>query len=588
MTVSGADAPDALDDAIIAARLIALDPAGLGGMLLGGGDVVRDDVLAALASALPRGAPVRRMPGNIDDDRLLGGIDLGATLAQGSAVWRTGLLAEADGGVLIVPMVERLGEGIAARIAGALDTGEVVAERDGMTLAAPAVFAVIALDDGRDGDDAAPLVLSERLAFRIDLRDVRPRAFHGGGSTPIVPATERIRAVEPASPDILEAITATAAILGIDSIRAPIFALRAARAAAALAGRSAIAQDDVVLAARLVLGPRATRLPPVEEAPPAPDEAPPSPPDSEREGDDQQQAEQGPVEDMVLAAALTSLPGDLLAEIARGGSRRGPASRGRGKGERRRSPTRGRPVGVRAGVPRGGLRLSLIDTLRAAAPWQKLRRGEGASAEDDLARVRIRRDDLRIRRFESRAEATTIFAVDASGSSALTRLAEAKGAVELLLAEAYVKRAHVALVAFRGQAAELLLPPTRSLVRAKRSLADLPGGGGTPIAAGLNAARDLAQEARARGRTPFIVVLTDGRANVAVDGSHGREAADADAMTAARAIGASGVKAAFVDISPRPRPEGAALAQAMGARYLSLPRADATQMHAAVKAAQSC
>ena len=132
-------------------------------------------------------------------------------------------------------------------------------------------------------------------------------------------------------------------------------------------------------------------------------------------------------------------------------------------------------MGALAGVPGGGRRLSVIDTLRAAAPWQKLR---GASG-----RVVIRRDDLRVRRYQTRAEVLTIFAVDASGSAAVARLAEAKGAVELLLAEAYVKRAYVALVAFRGTTAELLLPPTRSLVRAKRGLAGLPGGGGTPLAA---------------------------------------------------------------------------------------------------------
>lgn len=155
-----------------------------------------------------------------------------------------------------------------------------------------------------------------------------------------------------------------------------------------------------------------------------------------------------------------------------------------------------------------------------------------------------------------------------------------------MLAEAYVKRAEVALIGFRGTAAELLLPPTRSLARARRSLGELPGGGGTPLAAGLHAARELSEQARARGRTPFIVVMTDGRANVAADGRTVRVEAEADAATAARAIGAAGIGAVFVDISARPRPEGAALAAAMRARYLPLPRADAATMHAAVRAAQ--
>ena len=195
------------------------------------------------------------------------------------------------------------------------------------------------------------------------------------------------------------------------------------------------------------------------------------------------------------------------------------------------------------------------------------------------------REDLRIRRFQARAEALTIFAVDAAGSAAVARLAEVKGAVELLLAEAYVKRAQVALIAFRGTAAELLLPPTRSLARAKRALGALPGGGGTPLAAGLAAARELAEAAQRRGRTPYLVILTDGRGNIAVDGSAVRARADADAEAAARAIAAAGIATAFVDTSPRPRPEGAKLAAVMQARYLPLPRADARAMHAAVKEA---
>ena len=102
--------------------------------------------------------------------------------------------------------------------------------------------------------------------------------------------------------------------------------------------------------------------------------------------------------------------------------------------------------------------------------------------------LELRADDIRLKQAQERSDRLLIFTVDASGSSALARLAEAKGAVELLLAQAYARRDHVALVAFRGAGAEVLLPPTRSLVQTKRRLAGLPGGGGTPLASGLAAA----------------------------------------------------------------------------------------------------
>jgi magnesium chelatase subunit D len=217
--------------------------------------------------------------------------------------------------------------------------------------------------------------------------------------------------------------------------------------------------------------------------------------------------------------------------------------------------------------------------LRAAAPWQALRR-----RGDPSRRLHLRRDDLRIRRFEERSPTLTIFAVDASGSAAAARLAEAKGAVELLLQQSYARRAEVALLAFRGTTAELLLPPTRSLTRARRLLGDLPGGGGTPLAAGMDAARLVAEAAAARGRTPTLVVLTDGRANIAADGSQGRPAAQADAVAAARRIAQSGLTALLIDIGARAQPEAASLAKAMAARYLHLPRADAGAVHAALDA----
>ena len=187
--------------------------------------------------------------------------------------------------------------------------------------------------------------------------------------------------------------------------------------------------------------------------------------------------------------------------------------------------------------------------------------------------------------FRSKTATTTLFVVDASGSSALHRLAEAKGAVELLLADCYVRRDQVALLAFRGQQAELLLPPTRSLVRAKRSLSGLPGGGGTPLATAIDAAIAMAEGLVRRGQSPVIVMLTDGRANVARNGSGGREQAHAQAMQAARQLAALELPVLFIDTSPKPQGVAAELAAGMRASYLPLPHAGSAAVTQAVRAA---
>jgi len=179
--------------------------------------------------------------------------------------------------------------------------------------------------------------------------------------------------------------------------------------------------------------------------------------------------------------------------------------------------------------------------------------------------------------------------VDASGSSALNRLAEAKGAVELLLADCYIRRDRVSVIAFRGRAAEVLLPATRSLVRAKRSLAGLPGGGGTPLANGIDAAREMAEALNRRGDTVVVVMLTDGKANVARNGVGGnRPLAEADALSAAKSLRQiNGLRALFVDTSPSANPRAEALANAMGATYLPLPHAGARTLMNAVQLAGS-
>jgi magnesium chelatase subunit D len=276
----------------------------------------------------------------------------------------------------------------------------------------------------------------------------------------------------------------------------------------------------------------------------------------------------------LIEAVKSALPSEVIAALsakAKSPTLRGAS--GAGGGQVNKSPLRGRPIRSRAGTLKPGERLNIIETLRAAAPWQKLRREATAASLTPKGpkRIEVRKSDFRIRCFAQPSEATTILVVDASGSSAFQRLAEAKGAVELLLAQAYIDRSRVALIAFRNEGAQILLPPTRSLARARRQLADLAGGGGTPLATGMDAALTLALSEKAKGRTPRLLFLTDGRANIGRDGKAGRSVAMADAFSAARAIALSGLVAIHVDTSPFPRPEAKDLARAMGATYAPLP-----------------
>ena len=539
----------------------------LGGILLRARPgPVRDAWAAALALV----TRVRRLPASADAEALDGGLDLTTTLAAGRPVTRAGLLAEIGDGILLVPMAERLTQSLAARLAGAIDDG------------GPLLVLFDESDPSADAQDRVSAGLCDRLAIHLDLNDVRlPMAALVAGDTDFPAETDTASMAAGADiDDPATAMAVAAAALGIASIRAPIQAQRLARIHAAIAGRRRIAAADVEVAAALVLGPRATRLPP-GDSPPPPQENPETPneppPPSDDSADDAPDApDQTPPDgsDLVLDAAQTTLPPGLLDALANGVQTRAPG--GGSSGAKLRSLTSGRPAGVRAGAPGRGARLALIETIKAAAPWQKLR------PQRDDGRLSIRHDDLRIRRFVARAESTTVFAVDASGSAAFARLAEAKGAVELLLAQAYVKRAEVALLAFRGEIAEISLPPTRSLARAKRQLAALAGGGGTPMAAGIDLARRVAEAERARGRTPLVVILTDGRANV---GGGPGLTPHAAALASARAFGATRIAAVFIDCSARPRPEGLQIATAMAARYVALPRLDARAVVAAVNAA---
>jgi len=624
-------------DAATIAALFAVDPAGLGGVALRApACAARDDWLALLRTLLPATSPMRRVPLNTGDTALLGGLDLGATLQAGRPVALQGLFAQADGGVLLLAMAERMTAGAAARFGSVLDSGRVLLQRDGLDSVLPARLGLVALDEGADEDEQLPASLAERLAFhmRID-GQAEDEESPLWTADEVRTARQRVGQVQMA-PESVQALCAAAMALGIDSLRASLFAARAARAAAALAGSDTVEEEHIAVAARLVLAPRATRLPPAPEQQepeppqeetsppesaenPAP-EPPPEPPQEaqdETKNEDKDDADSQPPDpqelaERVLEAVQAAIPAGLLANLKIGALQRAKSPTSGSAGAEQKNALRGRPVGARKGEPRAGQRINVLETLRAAAPWQKLRRNALVSpsapgparppaSSSGLApnssplspsapppatapRIVVRKEDFHVTRFRQLGQTTTVFVVDASGSSALNRLAEAKGAVELLLADCYVRRDSVAVLAFRGKVAEVLLPPTRSLARAKRSLAGLPGGGGTPLASAIDAAAALAGQIKRKGETPIVVLLTDGKANIARDGSPGRGPATSDALAAAAQLRATGVSALLVDTSPQPQSSAEQLAAAMGAQYLALPYGGAQSLNQAVRA----
>lgn len=535
------------DDASAAAALLAIDP-GLGGAVLRSRpSPARDAWLSALRAVWPVDAPMRRAPAGIDDEQMFGGLDLAATLAAGRPIARQGLLDVCAGGVLVLAMAERLAGGLAARIGERLDRGSLT---------------IVALDEGVDEDERTPAALGERTAFHLSLEGVRAEAFRWSRKH-IDEAQARLLRMAPAATEEIELVCRACAAFDIGSARAAIFALRAARASAALSTRPRPAEEDWALAARLVLSPRARASAPQEEPPAAA-------PEDER-GDARDDGTSGLPAEVMVEAVRSALPSGFL-DTALQQPRQRAHARQRGDGALAKSGRRGRPAGARPGALRTGDRLDLVATLRAAAPWQALRRAE---RPDYAGPIQVRRSDFRIRRHVQRLETTIVLVVDASGSTALQRLAEAKGAAQTLLADAYVTRARVAVIAFRERAATVLLAPTRSLARAKRALADLPGGGATPLAAAIDAASLLAQSERAKARSPLVVLLSDGRGNINRAGEAHRDGAERDAHQAARALAGAGLSTVFIDTSPRTRPQAAALATAMGARYVLLPRVDA-------------
>ena len=591
-------------DACLIAQIVAIDPAGLGGIWVKSqAGPVRDQWLKGLQNLIEGQVSLIKVPTNADEGALIGELDLLKTLAQQKKVYSLGILDKIHDGLLLMPMAERMKSHTAALLTQAYDTlGQ---------------FGMIAFDESMAEEDQHLLSrLEERLGFQINLEGLSYRHCEFDlESIDILQTRANFKRIE-VPIEALEAMMIAAQSFGIDSLRVGLYVARAARVLAALRGGDYLEKDDIQTATRLVFAHRITRLPqpkeeqleqdPAEESPPeskeppadempSPNDLPPppiQPPPSEQESKDEKNQDKleppslnrEDLEEMIIATSKATLSQTLLDSFDQKQKMIKSNESAQGKvGQLQKGLLSGQAMPSRKGRPSYKHKVDILKTIQAASPWQKIRRLEMQGERATAKGIIVKADDIYLKQFVQRTTTVTVFVVDASGSSAMERLSEAKGAVELLLAQCYIRRDQVALITFRGKAAELVLPPTRSLVRAKRLLSGMPGGGGTPLAAAIQDAALFGKKLKSKGQTPLLILLTDGRANVTLDGVGGREQAFQDALVCAKKARAEQLQMLFIDTSMRPQETNQRIASELGAHYLPLPQGKSASVVEAAK-----
>lgn len=608
-----------MDAAKRALMLLAVDPCLKGVLIASAAGSAKSTLARSFASIIPseeRDSFLVELPLNVTEERLLGGIDIERTLATGARKPATGLLAYANGGLLYADDINLLDARIADHIAAALDSEVVRVEREGLSDIHPARFVLIGTYNSNEGELNAHLsarvgliVESPAEASLDDLiyimdRTIRfdkdPRSFieeyaieTAALKAAIIDARARLASVRVTREDVCR-IAQAAISLRVEGNRADAFATRAARANAALGGRDSVEDEDLIAAIQLVLLPRATTTPanqaPSESQADSSRDDPDENDETEQEFDSTRDESSRSIEDLIIAALDALPPEDTLA-LAEQKIRRATAGKRTAAGDR----ARGRYVGSTAKRNRQD-KLAIDATLRAAAPFQAIRRSGINGLPSTANQIKITKGDLRFKRFKSRSGMLFIFAVDASGSMALNRMAQAKGALAKLLQQAYLHRDKVALISFRRAEAETLLAPTRSVELAKRLVDALPSGGGTPVAAAVVKALEIARLARLRGLSQaMLVLLTDGRSNVGLQDEITQErfarssAINEELQTLGAALRSANVASVIIDTKSKfvSSGEGRKLAESLGGRYLYLPRADSATIYDAVTTAAS-
>ncbi len=580
-------------DTNLIAILLAINPRGLKGVSVKSQfGPVRDLWLSYFSGLLPTGSGVIKAPANLSSEQLFGSFDIESALSSGEFKIKQGLLARLDGQYLLLPMAERMDLQVVTHISQALDEKNTFTHSIGHT---SHHFAVIAFDESDPHEGGISARLSDRLAFEIylDRFSLGDAKEHLEITWDDIQSAQSLLSAVTCSEDLIEVLINAGLSLGVTSLRANQFAMETAKTLAALRGLDVVGQEEVIDAARLVYSHLRRNQEPREEPADSPAEDGESTEDTQNESSDNleqsdeenQQDQQPPespdsqpsqdeLEDLVVAAVQASLPPNFLFQLnqkARSAKTRSSTS---GKsGSLEQSFLSGRPQGSKKSAPGHGRRLDILKSIRSAIPWQRIRAQQNftSTKASHGNKIDFRSEDLHVKKYLKRRGTVTIFLVDASGSSATQRLSEAKGALEELLAQCYIRRDEVAMLSMRGAKVDLVLPPTRSLVRAKRNLATLPGGGGTPLALGLRSANEMAITLERKGLTPIIVIMTDGKANVNLRGVGGRLEAHSDALLTAQELRLKNHRILFVDTSPKPEKLAQELAGMMAAQYFPLP-----------------